>query len=180
MQPDSVLKFWFSPRVRPLWFRSTPEFDEEIRASYETLYQSALRGDLESWEASSQGSLALAIVLDQFPLNMYRGTADSFKGEQAAIAVSQRAIDCGFDHQLPKDQLAFLYMPLMHSEDLEHQNLSVTLFEATGLTQNARFAHHHRDLVKRFGRFPHRNTLLGRTSTSEELEYLKSKEAFLG
>ena len=111
---------------------------------------------------------------------MYRGQARSFSTEARAIEVVLGAIDQGLDQQAPPEQRAFLYMPLMHSEELTHQDLSVSLFEAAGLASNARFARHHRELIRRFGRFPHRNRALGRDSTAEELAYLASDQAFTG
>lgn len=175
-----IISFWFTQPMPRYWFRSTPELDSEIRRRFEATWEQAHAGGYHHWEESAQGCLALAIVLDQFPLNMFRGKAKSFASESQAIAVSLDAIDRGFDRQLNNDQLAFLYMPLMHSEQLVHQNESVRLFEQAGLESNARFACHHRDLVRRFGRFPHRNAILGRTSTAQELAYLASKEAFSG
>lgn len=178
--PHDVIDFWFAETMRKHWFRSTPNLDAQIRERFGTLWQQAAGGELSAWMQTAQGSLALAIVLDQFPLNMFRGQAGAFASEAPAIEVALQAIDRGFDRQLPREQLAFQYMPLMHSEDLEHQDRSVHLFEAAGLESNARFARHHRDLIRRFGRFPHRNAILGRPSTAEELAYLASKEAFSG
>ena len=111
---------------------------------------------------------------------MFRGTAKSFSTEVKAINVSRKAISNGFDKLLSTTQLSFLYMPFMHSEILENQNYSVKLFEQAGLESNIRFAKHHRSLIERFGRFPHRNEILKRTNTSEELEYLASPQAFKG
>ena len=122
----------------------------------------------------------MVIILDQFPLNMFRGLAESFHGEAKAIEIAKYAIDQSFDDLLTDEQKAFLYLPLMHSENLVDQDLSVTLFEKAGLTENLRFAKHHREIVRRFGRFPHRNRILNRQSTEAELEYLASDEAFHG
>ena len=166
--------------MRSHWFRSTTAIDGEIRERYQPLWQRAAAGGLSDWRESAEGCVALAIVLDQFPLNMYRGQARSFATEALAIEVVLGAIDRGLDQQPPAEQRAFLYMPLMHSEALSHQDLSVSLYEAAGLASNARFARHHRELIRRFGRFPHRNAILGRQSTAEEREYLASKEAFTG
>ncbi|MDD5331148.1 MAG: DUF924 domain-containing protein [Sulfuricella sp.] len=177
---DDILNFWYSDRMRPRWFDSTPELDAEIRASYEPLWRTAGSGALDSWKASAEGCLALAIVLDQFPLNMFRGEAISFSTEKKAVETSKYAVARGYDQTLPADRLAFLYMPLMHSEDLADQDLSVQLFERAQLADNLRFARHHRELIRRFGRFPHRNAILGRKSSPEEIAYLNSKEAFLG
>ncbi|MBT8429851.1 MAG: DUF924 domain-containing protein [Gammaproteobacteria bacterium] len=180
MAPHDIIDYWFAEPMRKHWFRSTPDLDTQIRVRFEAVWRQAAGGELSAWMRTAQGSLALAIVLDQFPLNMFRGEARSFATETRAIEVVLNAIDRGFDRQLSHEQLAFLYMPLMHSEDLEHQERSVDLFEAAGLESNARFARHHRDLIRRFGRFPHRNAIIGRPSTAEEQAYLASKEAFRG
>ncbi len=181
MTPEDVIDYWFSERIRKHWFSSTPEIDREIRDRFKALWEDASAGVLDaSWRNSPTGALALAIVLDQFPLNMFRGKAESFATERLAIDLSKWAVEQGFDRQLPKDRLAFLYMPLMHSEDLADQTLSVALFTQAGLASNAQFAKHHYAIVERFGRFPHRNEILGRESTVDELEYLNSKEAFKG
>jgi len=178
--PSEILTFWFSDRVKPLWFNSTPEFDAELKENYQDIYAAALSGDLSEWQNSSEGCVALVVILDQFPLNMYRGLAESFDGEAKAREIAKGAISKGIDEQIPDEQKAFLYMPLMHSENLADQDLCVSLFEAAGLKENLRFARHHQEIVRRFGRFPHRNKILGRTSSKEELEYLNSKEAFHG
>lgn len=177
---QAVLEFWFSPRVRRLWFRSTPEFDQEIQERFEETWQAARNSELKHWEEYAKGALALVIVLDQFPLNMYRRQAESFATESQALAVAARAIDLGWDRQLEPSENAFLYLPFMHSENLADQDRSVELYEAAGLTDNLRFARHHREIVRRFGRFPHRNAAMGRESTEEELAWLQSKEAFHG
>ena len=177
---EQVLAFWFADGMSKRWFRSTPELDAEIRERFMGTWQAAAAGGLDAWRDSANGCLALAIVLDQFPLNMFRGQADAFATEAAAIEVARHAIAAGYDRALDGDRLGFLYMPLMHSEKLADQDLSVQLFEAAGLDSNARFARHHRELIRRFGRFPHRNAILGRTSTVLERLYLASKEAFTG
>ncbi len=178
--PQDILDFWYTPEMQSRWFASTAELDETIREKFETLWRTASEGLLERWKETPDGCLALAIVLDQFPLNMFRGKAESFSTEQQAVEVAKYAIGMGFDRRLPAERLAFLYMPLMHSERLADQDLSVSLFEAARLESHLRFALHHRELIRRFGRFPHRNPILGRQSTPEETAYLASKEAFLG
>lgn len=177
---QQVLDFWFADGMAKRWFRSTPELDAEIRERFETTWQAGAAAQLDGWRESADGCLALAIVLDQLPLNMFRGKPASFSTESAAIDVTRHAVDAGYDRQLQGERLAFLYMPLMHSEKLADQDLSVQLFEAAGLDDNLRFARHHRELIRRFGRFPHRNAILGRTSTVLEQMYLASKEAFTG
>lgn len=178
--PEQVVDFWFSPEVSPHWFDSTAELDSRIRRRFESLWLEAAGEGLAGWAVTPLGALALCIVLDQFPLNMYRGTPTAFQTEQQAVTVAKRAVEAGLDRQLPQHQLTFLYMPLMHSESLADQDLSVRLFEAAGLEKNAEFARHHRSLIRRFGRFPHRNAILGRRSTPEEIAYLASPEAFTG
>jgi uncharacterized protein (DUF924 family) len=178
--PKQILDFWFSPEVAPHWFNSTPELDNQIRTDYQALWEQAAKGELDGWGGTAEGALALCILLDQFPLNMYRGKSQSYSTEQKAVAVAKAALAAGLDKMLPKDRLAFLYMPLMHSESLDDQDLSVSLYEAAGLERNVKFARHHRALIERFGRFPHRNAALGRVSTPEEIRYLDTPEAFTG
>ncbi len=180
VSPQEILEFWYADDMRPRWFDSTPQLDAEIRRRFESVWEAAAAGQLDLWLGSPDGCLALAIVLDQFPLNMFRGTARSFATERQAIDVANLAVAQGFDRQLERSRLAFLYMPLMHSENLMDQDASVALFHAAGLQENARFAEGHREIVRRFGRFPHRNAILGRKSTADELSYLESPEAFQG
>lgn len=180
MQIADILNFWYMPPLPQHWFNSTPAIDAEIRERFESTWLQAKAGELASWQDSADGCLALCIVLDQFPLNMYRGQALSFSTEQQAVAVTKQAIAQGFDQQLPPERVMFLYMPLMHSEHMADQDACVRLFAEVGLLENSRFAEHHRGIVQRFGRFPHRNAALGRESTPAELEYLNSKEAFKG
>jgi uncharacterized protein (DUF924 family) len=180
MTPNAVVEFWFSARVRPLWFNSTPAFDTELRESFLHTYGAALNGELAHWADSPQGALALVICLDQLPLNMFRGQAESFAGEAASRQIAAAAIERGFDQALDKIQKVFLYMPFMHSEDLADQDRAIALFGQADLSDNLHWAKHHREIVSRFGRFPHRNAILGRQSTREELDYLASDEAFTG
>lgn len=176
-----ILEFWFAAEVKPLWFASTPEFDEALRERFLATYRAAATGQLlEDWERTPLGALALVIVLDQFPLNLFRGHLESFATEAAARVVADRAIARGFDWEMSPEQRLFLYLPFMHGEALADQERSVQLFQQAGLEESLRFARHHRDLIRRFGRFPHRNAILGRESSPEEIAYLASPEAFLG
>lgn len=177
---NDILTFWFSEPVTKMWFNSTPDFDNELRQSYESIYLEAEQGMLDHWMETASGCLALIILLDQFPLNIYRGEKESFAMETRSRDVASYALEQSFDEQLSDSQKAFLYLPFMHSEALQDQERSVELYEQANLGNNLRFARHHRDIIKRFGRFPHRNKILGRHSTDAELEYLQSKEAFLG
>jgi uncharacterized protein (DUF924 family) len=177
---QEILDFWFSDEVRKLWFKSTPEFDALLRERFEALWTRASSGELDDWLQSAAGCLALVLVLDQFPLNMFRGQAQSFVSEAQSREVARLAIDKGFDQDIEPGSRAFLYMPFMHSEMLADQQLALQLFAQPGLEDNLRFARHHHDIVEKFGRFPHRNEALGRESSESEIEYLNSKEAFTG
>ncbi len=180
MIPQSVIDFWFDKANRRCWFRSTPEFDRRIRHRFESLWEGARAGECIGWDSTPEGALALVIVLDQLPLNMFRGQALAFATEAQSRRVADRAIAAGFDQHLADERKAFLYMPFMHSEELADQDRAVALFEQAGLVDNLRWARHHRSIVRRFGRFPHRNSVLGRKNTLEESAWLDSEEAFLG
>lgn len=175
---QELLDFWFADAMRKHWFASTPELDRTIRERFEPLWQRAMAGELEPWLASPDGALALVIVLDQLPLNMYRGRPEAYASGDQAVAAARRTLDLGHGSRIPPDRLTFLYLPFMHSEDPADQDRSVALFRDAGL--NPHWAEHHRDIVRRFGRFPHRNETLGRASTADELDYLASDQAFKG
>ena len=178
--PADILAFWFTEPMNKHWFNSTPEIDQLIRDRYENLWKKGLVGELDDWKKSAEGCLALIILFDQFPLNMFRGTIESFASEARSIELALFGIQQGYDKHLSESYLSFFYMPLMHSELMEYQNLSVEKFEQAGLEGNIRFARHHRDIVEKFGRFPHRNEILGRQSSQAELDYLNSSNAFKG
>ena len=180
IMPQDIVDYWFSEPVARLWFRSTPAFDREVRERYERLWQRARDGELDYWRDSAIGCLALVIVLDQFPLNMFRGEALSYSTEGLAVEVARHALERGYDGELEVREKAFLYMPFMHSESIEDQERALRLFDQPGLEDNLRFARHHHDIIRRFGRFPHRNAALGRESSAAEVEYLNSKQAFTG
>jgi uncharacterized protein (DUF924 family) len=178
--PQQIIDFWFSDESRKRWFKSTPDFDQALRDRFEDVWQRASRGELDHWMQTATGCLALVIILDQFPLNMFRGTAHSFSSEARSREVAATAIERGFDKTLSAEQKSFLYMPFMHSEALDDQQLALQLFDQPGLESNFRFARHHHSIIEKFGRFPHRNAVLGRASTDAEIEYLNSREAFTG
>ena len=180
MEAEEVIDYWFSDRMRKSWFSSTVELDREIKQRFEIVWEQARIGELDGWKSSASGALALVIILDQFPLNMFRGEAKGFSTESKAIEVSLYAIEKGYDKELAAEQLGFLFMPLMHSEKMEHQDLSVEMYRRHNLKANIQFAEHHRGIVEKYGRFPHRNEILGRVSTAAELEYLQSDAAFKG
>ena len=178
--PQEIIDFWFSDDVQKLWFNSTPEFDGLLRERFLGTWEQASRGELEHWLQSAEGCLALVIILDQLPLNMFRESAQSYATEARSCEVAHVALEQGFDKSLAPEQRAFLYMPFMHSEALADQQLALRLFAQPGLEGNYRFAQHHHGIIEKFGRFPHRNEALGRHSSAAELEYLNSKEAFTG
>ncbi len=179
-QAEELLDFWFSDDVKAHWYRSSGEFDTQLRNRYSTLVQAARAGELTAWAETPREALALLIALDQLPRNIHRGGAEAFASDDQALAVARGAVDAGFDQQLEADGRIFFYLPFMHSEDLDDQQRCVELCEAMGNPENLKFARLHRDLIARFGRFPHRNRLLGRESSDEELAYLASDGAFRG
>ena len=182
LPPTEGLDFWFGPQAtrgnsRPEWFRKDEKFDAEIWRRFGALHAAAALGELEAWRGEQRSMLALIVILDQFSRNLYRGDARSFAQDGHALACAREALARGDDATLLPVERQFLYMPFEHSEDLADQDRAVELmraieaFEATrGLVQ---WAERHRVIVRRFGRFPHRNALLGRASTAAETEFLK-------
>ena len=169
---QEVLDFWFAERNKPLWFAPTPQFDQAIREGFGELSARAAAGELRSWEDRPDGCVALCLLLDQMPRNMFRGTPRAFATDDRALVVAERAVGRGFDRPLLPEYRNFLYMPFMHSERLTAQLRGMALFESAGLGEALGYAKGHLSTIERFGRFPHRNAILGRTSTSEELEFL--------
>jgi len=178
--PQDVLDFWFGAEGseeqgthREIWYKSTPEFDAEIEQRFGRAYDDAAAGNLDSWMDSRDGCLALIILLDQFPRNLFRGTGKAFATDRKALAVSDHAQAQGFDDGIGELAGQFLYMPFQHAEDREAQDRSIEIFTKLGNEQNLEYAHEHRDVIQQFGRFPTRNKALGRESTEEELKYLE-------
>ena len=169
--PPGILAFW-REAGRDRWYERDDAFDAEIRRRFAALWRKAAAGELASWEDDDDGALALVIVLDQFPRNMFRGTRQAFASDALARDVAGRAIARGTDRRIDPALLEFLYLPFMHSEHLPDQLHCVTLFENTDNTENQRYAREHADIIRRFGRFPHRNRLLGRDTTEEEQAFL--------
>jgi uncharacterized protein (DUF924 family) len=175
-----VLDFWFGREGEPgygefreAWFTKDPEFDQRVRDRFEALHEAAAAGELDDWKEEARSCLALVILLDQLPRNMYRGDPRSYATDYKAQETAEHAVDRAFDRELPAFQRMFLYMPFMHSEDLAHQRRSVELFRALGGENDATgYAVRHMEIVERFGRFPHRNEVLGRRTTPEEAEFL--------
>lgn len=181
---QDVLDFWFHPASHPdylknriEWFKNDPAFDRAIRERYGALVERALAGGLREWEAEPQGALARILLLDQFTRNTGRGTAQAFAGDAQALELARQLVEQGRDAVLPPIQRQFVYLPYMHAEDLAVQEQCVVLYQALAARDPALgnaldYAIQHRDIVARFGRFPHRNQPLGRTTTPEEAEFL--------
>jgi uncharacterized protein (DUF924 family) len=169
---NEVLAFWFSHPDR-WWSRSSADFDEEIRRRFGPLHAEILNGEQDDWRKTPAGALAYVVVLDQFSRNMFRGDARAYRSDHLALAASRAAIARGDDGALSRDERTFLHMPFMHSEDAADQERGAALSRANGEIEGLRAAERHCDVIRRFGRFPHRNALLGRPSTAEELAFLK-------
>jgi uncharacterized protein (DUF924 family) len=172
---DSLIyNFWFKEIPSELWFKKDEAFDNEIRKRFLNLHQQATRAELYSWRVSARGALSEIIILDQFSRNMFRGQPESFLYDTLALALAQFAIQNGFHKQLDTKEKAFLYMPFMHSESLAIHERAVELYSEKGLEFNLDYELKHKAIIERFGRYPHRNHILGRESTFEELEFLKT------
>ena len=186
---DGLRRGWPSAPRRDLWFNSTPALDDALRADFGAAVEAALAGGLTDWSATPAGRLARVLLLDQLPRNLFRRTARAFAGDAAAQAETRAALAAGDDRRLPPVGRVFLLMPLMHAEDLGLQALGVQAFEALAneapppappdaLADHARFARLHHDIVARFGRFPHRNAVLGRPDTPAEADFLRDGPRF--
>lgn len=169
--PGDIITFWLGAG-EDRWFKADAEFDAQVRERFHTLWQATREGHHADWETTAEGMLALILVLDQFPRNMFRGSAEAFSTDPQALALAKRAIEQGTDRQIGTHLRAFIYMPLMHSEDPKDQLRCVELFRAFGNPNNLAFAEIHADIIRKFGRFPHRNTVLGRQTTAEEAAFL--------
>jgi uncharacterized protein (DUF924 family) len=168
-----IINFWFEELKPSDQFRKNPEIDLRIKNRFYSTLDQALRGELFSWRASDLGRLAEIIVLDQFSRNIFRDDPRSFAGDSIALVLAQEAVAKGIDQKVDLRQRTFLYMPYMHSESLVIHQEAVKLFAQPGLEYNYDFEIKHKQIIDKFGRFPHRNKVLGRTSTPEEIEFLK-------
>ncbi len=173
MQAEHVIEFWFNAAHQAFWFTQNTDFDAEIRQRFAVLHQQACAGELWSWRTTALGRLAEVILLDQFSRNLFRNQAQAFMHDGMALLLSQEAITRGDDLQLPPVQRSFLYMPFMHSESMLIQAKSLDLFASLGRPLNLDFAQRHQSIIAQFGRYPHRNAVLGRTSSPEELLFLQ-------
>ena len=170
---NDVIKFWFEeidPKQR--WIKD-PKFDALIAQRFGDLYEKAARGELASWRKNAKGALAEVIILDQFSRNIFRDTPNAFATDELAIEAAKQAIANGFDKEIDESYLSFLYMPFMHSESKEVHEIAVELFNKPGMEGSYDYELKHKAIIDRFGRYPHRNEILGRESTPEEIEFLK-------
>ena len=193
-QVQAIHDFWFGPLDEAglccqdrhaLWFKANGENDQRLRERFGELVTRAVAGELDNWAGSDPGLIALVLLLDQFTRSIHRGAAEAFAGDERALGLAQHCIETGHYQRLPAIHQAFLYMPLEHCEDPEVQEECVTLFEELAVVTGSeaiagftRYAVAHRDVIAQFGRFPHRNALLGRESTPEELDYLEKHGGF--
>lgn len=170
---DEVLRFWFDETRPAQWWSKDPAFDRLIAARFDALHAQAACCELHPWRNTARGRLAEIIVLDQFSRNIHRDTPGAFASDALALALSQEAIAGGAEAELEPEHKCFLYMPYMHSESLVIHDIAVVLFGNNGLPDNFDFELKHRRIIERFGRYPHRNAILGRECTPEEVEFLK-------
>ena len=172
--PHDVLDFWFDPRHEAQWWQRSDAFDAEIATRFGAVHEAATRCELWPWRTSAEGRLAEIIVLDQFSRNLHRDSARAFAADPLALALSQAAVALGADRELDVRRRVFMHMPYMHSESRVIHAEALKLFSADHDAANLEYERRHKAIVDRFGRFPHRNAVLGRASTPEEIEFLKT------
>ncbi|MCW8090634.1 DUF924 family protein [Alteromonas sp. ASW11-130] len=171
-EASGVIAFWFQELKPEQWFKKDNSVDKLIAVRYAKIHTAATRGELWHWRATPLGRLAEVIVLDQFSRNIFRDNEKAFSNDVLALALSQEAISLAADKTLPIEQRAFMYMPFMHSESLHIHDIAMQLFATEGLEAQLKFEKQHRDIICKFGRYPHRNTILGRESTPAEKAFL--------
>lgn len=174
---QEVLHFWFEEIAPDSWWKKDPSFDAQVRSRFGATHRAAVAGELQAWRERPDGRLAEIIVLDQFSRNLFRDDARAFAQDGMALALAQEAVRSAADQQLDPQQRAFVYMPYMHSESLLIHEQALRLFDQPGLENNLEFERQHLELIRRFGRYPHRNAVLGRESTAAEREYLQQPGA---
>ena len=177
MNPQDVLRFWFDEATPEQLFKKDAAFDAEIRTRFGETHQAAARGELTAWRDTPEGRLAEVIVLDQFSRNLFRNDARAFATDGMALVLAQEAIRTGADRAIPATRLAFLYMPFMHSESRTIHVEAERLFRHPGLEDNYKFELKHKAIIDRFGRYPHRNAVLDRASTPEEIAFLEQPDS---
>lgn len=174
---QTVLDFWYKEIEPAQWWQKSNEFDQLIKQRFGSLHSQAVLGELFEWRSSPQGSLAEVIVLDQFSRNIFRDKPRSFASDPQALALAQFAVEKGFDQQLTPSERSFLYMPYMHSESTLVHEEAVKLFTELGNEYNLEFELRHKAIIDQFGRYPHRNQILERASSAEELEFLAGPDS---
>ncbi|HSU23264.1 MAG TPA: DUF924 family protein [Variovorax sp.] len=172
--PDDILRFWFDETKPAQWWKVDPAFDAAIAQRFGALHAAAVQGELSGWRGDAAGRLAEVIVLDQFSRNIHRGAPGAFAADPMALVLAQEAVAAGHDLALPPERRVFLYMPFMHSESRRVHEEAERLFTALGIQNNLDFERRHKAIIERFGRYPHRNAILGRVSSDEELAFLKT------
>ena len=170
---QEIIEFWFEEIDASQWWKKDEGFDETIRRRFLDVHRKAVRCELYVWRKTSLGALAEIIILDQFSRNMFRDKPQSFAYDSLALALAQSAISCGFDSALSKEKRSFLYMPFMHSESLEIHAVAESLFSKLGVQSSIEYEKRHKEIIEKFGRYPHRNKILGRVSTPEEEAFLR-------
>ena len=165
---SNVLKFWFGLKPEQ-WWSGGPELDHRIRQDFLKLWSEKRQLPLESFLTDPLTSIAAVVLFDQFPRNMFRGHADAYSTDHMALGIAKEAVALGFDEELAREERKFLYMPFQHSDDLDDQNRALLLFTAIGDEEQIKYSKHHREIIERFGRFPHRNAILGRASRPDEM-----------
>ena len=172
MKPQTILHFWFTELSPKQQFAKDAALDEAIRTRFGATLEAAARCELFAWRATPEGRLAEVLVLDQFSRNVYRDTPRAFAQDALALVLAQELVASGQDHKLPLAQRSFAYMPYMHSESALVHAQAISLFSQPGMEDSLRFELHHKAILDRFGRYPHRNAILGRSSTAQELAFL--------
>ncbi len=175
---NEVLNFWFKEVKPKQKYSKDTEFDALIKSKFEALYWRAMKSDTSSWRGTPEGRLAEVIILDQFARNMFRGNSQSFAGDDLALTLAKDALEVGADMELPTEQRQFFYMPYMHSESREVHAEALKIFEEKSNKDTLKYEVSHKEIIDRFGRYPHRNEIMGRKSTPEELEFLKEHTGF--
>ncbi|WP_246814228.1 DUF924 family protein [Kiloniella majae] len=171
---DDVLDFWLADGMDRKWFFKDPEFDREVAEKLGPLYEKASAGELDHWAETAKGCLALCILLDQAPRNLFRNDPKTFATDKKALEIAQKVINKGWHNELPQRERNFILLPFEHSEDLAMQEKSLELYQYMDESPDwLSYAQKHEVIIRRFGRFPHRNEVLGRESTPEEIEFLK-------
>ncbi|OLP61389.1 hypothetical protein BJF93_00100 [Xaviernesmea oryzae] len=179
IDPGAILDFWFSDHARAHWFQSTPAFDQEVEERFLGDYQRVRAGEADALAETADGCLVLILFCDQFPRNMFRGTARAFESDAKALELAEGALERGYPEGADADRQMFFYLPFMHSEDAAHQSRCVALFSNRPEHENSLdFARQHAAIINRFGRFPHRNAALGRDTSQEEAAFLQDHAGF--